>query len=130
MAWDIADLSDFRVAAAPYGGPIGEHREVKNRELSNVDKVARPALIRDENKMILAGRHVSGKPKINIYTAAGQPIAILTVRGRRRAVAATNSRIEPLVIYSGTCLRQSSSAGLRTRTFWFWRKVAYIASMT
>jgi hypothetical protein len=24
MAWDIADLSDFRVAAAQYGGPIGE----------------------------------------------------------------------------------------------------------
>ncbi|KAG7548910.1 hypothetical protein FFLO_03202 [Filobasidium floriforme] len=58
MAWDVADLSDYHVAAARYGGPI--------------------ALIRDENKIVLAGRHISGKPKINVFTAAGYPIVTLT----------------------------------------------------
>lgn len=38
------------------------------------------ALIRDENKIVLAGRHTSGKPKINVFTAAGYPIVTLTVR--------------------------------------------------
>ena len=80
MAWDIADISDFRVAAAPYGGPIGEYRKGDYSQRRNVDESLLPALIRDENKMVLAGRHVSGKPKINVYTAAGQPIAILMVR--------------------------------------------------
>lgn len=31
MGWsDIVDISKFEVSAAPYGGPIGEKRNVKN----------------------------------------------------------------------------------------------------
>lgn len=53
-------------------------------------------MIRDENKIVLAGRHISGKPKIDVYTAAGYPIVSLTVRTatnvwESRAVAETKA---------------------------------------
>ena len=43
------------------------------------------AMMRDENKIVMAGRHVAGKPKIDVYTAAGYPIVTLTVRPARNS---------------------------------------------
>jgi WD40 repeat protein len=57
MSWKIPDLSDYLVAGAKNGGPI--------------------ALMRDERKVMLLGRHSAGKPKISIYTSSGLPITTL-----------------------------------------------------
>ncbi|CAK9781051.1 putative vacuole organization and biogenesis-related protein [Cutaneotrichosporon oleaginosum] len=57
MAWKVPDLSDYLVAVGKNGGPI--------------------ALMRDERKVVLLGKHTSGKPKIQVFTASGRLIASL-----------------------------------------------------
>ena len=42
------------------------------------------ALLRDERKMMVLGQHTAGKPKINVYSTAGQHIVTLTVRQSSR----------------------------------------------
>ncbi|KAL7422143.1 Vacuolar protein sorting-associated protein 16 [Cryptotrichosporon argae] len=55
LPWAVGDLADYLVAAAKNGGPI--------------------ALMRDERKIVQLGSHTSGKPKINVYTSSGLPLA-------------------------------------------------------
>ncbi|RSH95606.1 hypothetical protein EHS25_000698 [Saitozyma podzolica] len=55
MSWRIPDLSDYLIAGAKHGGPI--------------------ALMRDERKVMLLGKHSPGKPKIQVYTSSGILIA-------------------------------------------------------
>jgi hypothetical protein len=38
------------------------------------------ALMRDERKVVLLGKHAPGKPKIQVFTASGRLIASLNVR--------------------------------------------------
>ena len=64
MSWNIPDLSDYIVATARRGGPI--------------------AILRDERKVMLLGKHAPGKPKIHVYTSSGIPIASFMV-GQRLA---------------------------------------------
>ncbi|ORX39657.1 Vps16, C-terminal region-domain-containing protein [Kockovaella imperatae] len=54
MSWQIPDLSDYLVAVGKNGGPI--------------------AIMRDERKVMLLGKHMPGKPKIYMYTSSGLPI--------------------------------------------------------
>ncbi|ORY21590.1 Vps16, C-terminal region-domain-containing protein [Naematelia encephala] len=58
MSWDISDLSDYLIAAAKNGGAI--------------------AMMRDERKVMLLGKHSSGRPKIYVYTSSGVLITTLT----------------------------------------------------
>ncbi|KAK8870008.1 hypothetical protein IAR55_000578 [Kwoniella newhampshirensis] len=58
MSWRIPDLSDYIVTAAKNGGPI--------------------AMIRDERKVMLLGKHTPGKPKIYIYASSGLLLNTLT----------------------------------------------------
>ncbi|KAK4687137.1 vacuolar protein sorting-associated protein 16, partial [Tremellales sp. Uapishka_1] len=58
MLWKIPDLSDYLIAGGKNGGPI--------------------ALMRDERKVMLLGRHSAGKPKIYIYTSSGINITSLS----------------------------------------------------
>ncbi|WVQ78256.1 hypothetical protein IAT38_000340 [Cryptococcus sp. DSM 104549] len=58
MSWRVPDLSDYVVATAKNGGPI--------------------AMIRDERKVMLLGKHAPGKPKIYIYTSSGILLNTLT----------------------------------------------------
>ncbi|ODN84868.1 hypothetical protein L202_00723 [Cryptococcus amylolentus CBS 6039] len=58
MSWSIPDLSDYIVATAKNGGPV--------------------AMIRDERKIMLLGRHAAGKPKIYVYTSSGILLSTLT----------------------------------------------------
>ncbi|KAL0240233.1 hypothetical protein I308_106782 [Cryptococcus tetragattii IND107] len=51
LEWKISDLSDYIVTSARNGGPI--------------------AMIRDERKIMLLGKHPPGKPKIYVYTSSG-----------------------------------------------------------
>lgn len=71
MSWKVPDLSDFVVAVGKNGGPIGEEARCA-AELTT-------ALLRDERKVLLAGRHTPGKPKIHVYTSSGEPITMLNV---------------------------------------------------
>lgn len=41
---------------------------------------SRVALLRDESKMLVLGRHSAGRPKIAIYSSSGIHLASLTVR--------------------------------------------------
>ncbi|XP_070536133.1 vacuolar protein sorting-associated protein 16 homolog [Ptychodera flava] len=54
MGWKDVDLSKYKVAAAPYGGPI--------------------ALIRDDSKLV---KTTSAKPIIYIFSASGHEISII-----------------------------------------------------
>ncbi|RSH83220.1 uncharacterized protein EHS24_006887 [Apiotrichum porosum] len=58
MAWKVPDLSDYLVAVGKNGGPV--------------------ALMRDERKFLLLGKHSAGKPKIQVYTSSGRLIATLS----------------------------------------------------
>jgi hypothetical protein len=37
------------------------------------------ALMRDERKVMLLGKHSAGKPKIQIYSSSGIPLSTITV---------------------------------------------------
>jgi len=56
MLWKNMDLSKYKIAAAPFGGPI--------------------AMIRDENKILMVQKQ-STKPMITIYTAAGRQMSTI-----------------------------------------------------
>ncbi|RXK39934.1 vacuolar protein sorting-associated protein [Tremella mesenterica] len=58
MSWDVRDLSDYLVTVGKNGGPI--------------------AMMRDERKVMLLGKHTPGRPKIYIYTSSGLPITTIT----------------------------------------------------
>lgn len=74
MAWSVPDLSDYLITASRNGGPIG--RLVALYGWARADSIA---MIRDERKVMLLGKHKAGKPKIHIYTAAGALLSSLNV---------------------------------------------------
>lgn len=80
MSWDVEDISEYIVAVAKFGGPIGEplcvRDNCKHDQEADCDAVA---LFRDPSKVVLLGKHNVGKPRINIYTAAGGQISSLAV---------------------------------------------------
>jgi len=79
MSWNIPDLSDYLFAGARNGGPIGKSALPScNPEVAEM--VDSTALIRDERKVMLLGKHSPGKPKIHIYTSSGILVNSLTVR--------------------------------------------------
>lgn len=82
MSWRIPDLSDYLVAAAKNGGPIGACLPgFTPRRLEVVQRFSSllAALIRDERKVMLLGKHSTGKPKIHVHTSSGLPITSFTV---------------------------------------------------
>lgn len=79
MAWRVPDLSDYLVAVGKNGGPVGEHNKRQHHTYTH------PALMRDERKVLLYGKHTSGKPKIQVFTSSGRLIATLNVSVRRYA---------------------------------------------
>lgn len=95
MSWRIPDLSDYLIAGAKHGGPIGASmRWVRTRDDAlwiagslqstkiwsrRAELTRLVALMRDERKIMLLGKHSSGKPKIQVYTSSGIPIATCAV---------------------------------------------------
>lgn len=63
LTWGIDDLSDYHVAAAKQGGLL--------------------ALVRDTRKVVSLGKAALLKPKIHVYTGAGQLVESIPVSWSR-----------------------------------------------
>lgn len=82
MQWTVTDLSDYIVATAKWGGPMGQwHASLCFIALADLYTAATTAIIRDNRKPVLLGRGNAtlGKPKIHIYSSAGTLLQTVTV---------------------------------------------------
>ncbi|GAA99834.1 uncharacterized protein L969DRAFT_84183 [Mixia osmundae IAM 14324] len=78
LQWPIKDLSDYIVAGAAAGGPI--------------------AIMRDESKPMLLGKHATGKPKISIYSSSGGSIETIIWEHTSKPIKFGFNRAEDLVV--------------------------------
>lgn len=78
LTWGIDDLSDYIVASAKNGGFL--------------------ALVRDPNKLVSLGRAALLKPKIHIYTSAGQLVESIPWEASDKIVAIGFNSLEQLAV--------------------------------
>jgi hypothetical protein len=80
MQWGgVDDLSDYVVAAARWGGPLGGCPRVQIRYDTLQLTTCILAMIRDDRKPVLLGRQQIGKPKLSIYSSAGSLLQTIQV---------------------------------------------------
>ena len=80
MQWNVRDLSDFIIAGARFGGPLGECGRIRIPNPSNSSMHVRVALMRDNSKFVAMGRTTFTRPQIQVYSSAGALLMTLNVR--------------------------------------------------
>ena len=105
MLWKNMDLSKFKIAAAPFGGPVGEiFLSIFQFFHFSSQQVfcEMAAMIRDENKIVLVQKQ-STKPLISLYTSSGRQMGTIQWdKGRIVGMGWTDSEQLVCVLDDGT----------------------------